>query len=115
MEDRKSCRNLSWDRPVQKLHLLEEHNEQVLKKRCRPLCATEVQMNKDQVESDCSSFVGEDVQTDVPGRTCTRLGRTIRTPKRFYNCKSYATRCENIGSVLVLLEVQCRETSVSNV
>ena len=82
------------NRPVQKLHLLEEHKEQVFSDRFLPLDATEVQRdekplevqrNEDpqevqRVKNDDSSFVGEDLQADVS--YITQYGRACRCPRR---------------------------------
>ena len=89
------------NRPVQKLHLLEGYNDEVLHGRCAPLQTAKVQeMQKTrkcqrgetspQVPkiNDCSSLVGEDVQAD---EYRTRSGRAIRRSRRLMN---FSIRCE---------------------
>ena len=91
------------NRPVQKLHLLEEYNYEVLHGRCAPLQAAKVQeMQKtrkcQRAETspqepninDYSSLVGEDVQADDYR---TRSGRAIRRPRRLMNFKLDASGC----------------------
>ena len=74
-------------RPVQKLHLIEEYNDEVLDGRCAPLQTDKVQEMQEtgkckrgetspQVPmiNDCSSLVGEDVQADEY-RTCNQTSQ----------------------------------------
>ena len=80
------------NRPVQKLHLLEEYNDEVLDGRCAPLQTAKVQEMQETREcqrdemspqvpkiNDCSSLVGEDVQT---GEYRMLSGRAIKRPRR---------------------------------
>ena len=77
---------------MQKLHLLEEYNDEVLDGRCAPLQTAKVQemqetrkCQRDETSpqvpkiSDCSSLVGEDVET-VESRTLS--GRVIKRHRR---------------------------------
>ena len=74
------------NRPLQKLHLLEEHKKkdvigvQTRENRRWVRRFSEVQ----RVGNDCSSFVGEDVQARVQStHPCkSRFGRAIRPAKR---------------------------------
>jgi len=80
------------NRPVQKLHLLEEYNDKILDGRCAPSHTAHVQEMEEPRKcrrgetssqlpevNDCSSLVGEDVQAD---KYLTRYGREVRRPKR---------------------------------
>ena len=80
------------NRPVQKLHLLEEYNDEVLDGRCAPLQTAKVQEMQETREcqrdemspqvpkiDDCLSLVGEDVET---GKYRTISGRVIKCPRR---------------------------------
>jgi len=86
------------NRPVQKLHLLEEYNDEILDKRSVPLHTAKVQEMEDprkcqrrksspQVPevNDCSSLVGEDVEADKDDKYRTPYGRAARRSKRLYN------------------------------
>jgi len=83
------------NRPVQILHLLEGYNDEVLHGRCAPLQTAKVQEmlktrkcqrgeTSPQVPkiNDCSSLVGEDVQTD---EYSTLSGHASRLPRRLKN------------------------------
>ena len=80
------------NRPVRKLHLLEEYNDEVFDGRCAPLQTAKVQEMQEtrkcqrgktslQVPkiNDCSSLMGEGVQTD---EYRTLSGRANRPPRR---------------------------------
>ena len=77
------------NRPVQKLHLLEDHKQRVTSKVQSSENRHDVRAENQfpevrRVLNDCSSFVGEDVQARVqlthPYKS--RFGRVIRPPKR---------------------------------
>ena len=77
------------NRPVQKLHLLEEHEQRVTSEVQRSENHHEVQTDNQfpevrRVGNDCSSFAGKDVQARVqlthPYKS--RFGLIIRPPKR---------------------------------
>ena len=72
------------NRPVQKLHLLEEHKQRVTSENRHEDQADNQFPEVRRVGNDCSSFVGEDVQARVqltyPYKS--RFGRVIRPPKR---------------------------------
>ena len=72
------------NRPVQKLHLLEEHKQRVTSENCHEDQADNQFPEVRKVGNDCSSFVAEDVQARVqlthPYKP--RFGRVIRPPKR---------------------------------
>ena len=72
------------NRPVEKLHLLEEHKHRVTSENRHEDQADNEFPEVRRVGNDCSSFVGEDVQARVqltyPYKS--RFGRVIRPPKR---------------------------------
>jgi len=83
------------NRPVQKLHLLEEYNDEILDGRCAPLHTAKVQEMEDprkcqrresppQVPevNDSLSLVGEDIEADKDVKYRSRCGRAIRRPRR---------------------------------
>ena len=80
------------NRPVQKLHLLEEYKDKILNERCAPSCTANVQKMEEPRKcrsgetpsqlsevNDCPSLVGEDEEA---GKYKTRSGCAIRHPKR---------------------------------
>ena len=74
----------SFNRPVQKLLLLEEHKQRVTSENRHEDQADNQFPEVRRVGNDCSSFVAEDVQSRVqlthPYKS--RFGRVIRPPKR---------------------------------